>query len=506
MLADRRPLIPMLAAVLLSIGPLADVAQAQPGDPVADSAVFLLRESGRVAQDGRHNALLRSLRQLRDPALRPYFYELARSDQAALQIHGLLGVAELDEATGIDLAMLAQIEQPEVQGEVVTAALDGELLTPEQANQIVAWPGLNDGVKILIAASMFGDVTVEREALREQSKTASKLGRRGLASLMLLQMDQPGGIEGLQELDRSGDTERDVVRAMLLNTALRHDFDRVTDWARAIAADADTSPILRMLALQAAMRFGDEQAYALWETRLRQSTDVAELNRLALVALQLSPYLPPRLFDPLIASDDPMLRGFGQAGQAVAAGQPDASERVLALLELRHPLAIQWLLRYAAQEADVTEAQIILLGLIYHVRDADRDVRGTLLNQTVLAAETLHNLNPDAAIKLLRPVLVDPQTDPLVAQAILLGLLRSTEDGADRVLADHEGFINATTQALALLLRATRGQPLTDAQIADLGLVVGSNLLEDTLRMQAAWCYLKYTDRDRDAIAELVSD
>ena len=504
--ADRRFFIPMLAFLILAPGLICGVAGAQAGDSAADSAIFLLRESSRVTEDGRHNALLRSLRQLRDPALLPYFTQLARSPQPVLKTHGILGVAEVGSEKTLDLSLLAQIEQPEVQGELVTAALDDDLITQEQALQIVAWPGLNEGVKILIAVDRFGDATIPPDVLREQATAAPLLGRRGLASLLLLQMGEAGGAEGLEALNQSTDDQRDVVRAMLLSTAMRHKFDRVTDWAYGIATDADASPILRMLALQTAMRFGDERANALWKKHFAESTDAAELNRLALVALQLSPRLPAGMFDPLVASDDPMLRGMGQAGQAVAAGSPEAPERVLALMDLGHPLAIQWLLRYASQEADLTEAQIILLGIVYHARDADRETRGAFLNQAVLAAETLHNLNPDAAIKLLRPVLIDPQTDPLVAQAILLGLLRSTADGADRVLAEGEVFPNPTTQALALLLRATRNQPLTGDQIADLGLIVGSNLLEDTLRMQAAWCYLKYNRRDQEAIAEMVSD
>lgn len=504
MLADRRRIIPILAAVPLALGVCFGVTWGQASDRAADSAIFLLNQATLVSEDGKHNALLRALRQLRDPELKLLFKEMAQRDQPELKIHGILGLAELDPEAGLDLALLAQIERPEVQGELVTAALDDGLVSPQQAQQIVAWPGLDPGVKLLVLAGLFDEVEIDRDLLIEQSTSAEKLGRRGLASLLLLQLGDTRGAAGLEELNQSTDEQRDVIRAMLLNTATRHNFDRTTDWALGIANDPDASPILRMLALQTAMRFEDERAYARWETLYGLATDAAELNRLGLVALQLSPQLPPHLFDPMIASDDPMLRGFGQTGRAIAAGQADAPERALALLDLGHPLATHWLLGYAAEEADLTDAQVILLGIVYHVRDADRDRREAMLNQAVLAAEALHNLNPDAAIKLLQPVLLDPKTDPLVAQAILLGLLRSTADEAERIFADQPDFTNPSTQSLALLLKATSDQTLSQRQIADLGLVVGSTLLEDTLRMQAAWCYLKYTGRSGLAITSVI--
>ena len=123
-------------------------------DETTESAVLLLRRSMELDQDGHYLVLLRALRQLGDPLLEPFFSELFQSDHSTLKVHGLLGLAECSPDRKIPLVRLASIESPSVQAEAISAAMDSELLSDEQAKEIYNWPGLDNAVKVIVAAPL----------------------------------------------------------------------------------------------------------------------------------------------------------------------------------------------------------------------------------------------------------------------------------------------------------------------------------------------------------------
>lgn len=482
-----------------------EAAHADTADDVVDAAALLLTQSTQVDRRGTHNLLLKAIRHLNDPDTRPLFESLANADHPGLKIHGILGLAEVSPERRVNLSQIAQVEDPLVQSTIITAAMDADLLDHDQARQMLKWDGLADEVKVLVAirlveAGNFKDTATLHNAL----SGAKKLGGSALAAMLLMQLDDPAGLQHLRSVvDASEDSQRDTVRVMLLQTALKHEFSRVAPWALEIAKNPDTDPVLSLLAMRTALRFGEPGATDLWQMRFEEAAkSPASRIRLALTALHLAPWLEPGLFEVISQDDDPMLQGIGEAGFQIATGSDTAGDAAAALLEFGHPMINAWALSYATDHASDFDAQIILLGLILAYEHSPQRGKARRLDEAVQAAEALYERSPDAAVKLLRPMLTDTATDKLLTQAILLGLIRSREPGAWDVVAGLEGQLNSIdAQGLALLLCARTDQPMQAEQMKNLSMFArGGGRLEDSLRIQAAWLYLKRIGRTQEAL------
>jgi hypothetical protein len=494
---------------LLFTGP--NTARADTHDDVMDAAVLLLNQSTVVNRRGTHNRLLKAIRHLQDPATKPLFEYLAASPKPSLKIHGILGLAEISPDKSVDISLIAQIQDPLVQSTVITAAMDGDLLDYEQAKQLIAWDGLDVEVKVLIAirlvqAGEFDDAAMLKDAMGN----AKKLGGSALAALLLAQLDDPAGIDHLRTvLDTSDSSQRDTVRVMLLQTALKNEFNRTAPWALGIAKEPGTDPILQLLALRTALRFGEPGAVDLWQTKYDQAKDSpASRVRLALTALYMAPWLEPDLFQVLQQDDDPMLAAIGEAGIHIASNSSQAADPIAALLEFGHPMINTWAFSYASEHASDFDAQIILLGLVIAYEHSPPRGKARRLDEAVQAVQTLYKRDPDAAVKLLRPLLLDASTDKLLAQAILLGLIRSPSPDALNVVDGIEDQLSSIdAQGLALLLRARSDLPMDDKQMTDLSMLArGGGRLDDSLRIQAAWLYLKRTGRAQQALDRVLGN
>lgn len=484
-------------------------ARASEIERTTESAVFLLRQSVSVGEDDRHERLLEALRHLRDPALRPFFARIAGADTPALRIHGILGEAELREPEpGLELLTLAEIEHPAVQVRLISAALDRELLSLDAAAELLDWADLDRGVKLLVALQLIEHGRLEDTRMLRDALGAERLARRGLAGLMLHQLGEPVGTEVLQRLNEEAGPQRDPVRLMLIRAALRHELHRAGTWGYAVTTEPEVSPGLRLAALRLALRFGDPRAATLWQERFESTEDVAERSRLALTALELAPWLEPGVFEVMAAvAEEESLSQMARVGLAITEGSPEVADRVVELIEVGHPMANAWALRYARDHARPSDAQLVLLGLVLAYERGPERGRARRLDDAVQAARVLHELDPGGSRSLLRPILVNEATDRMLVRGILLGLVRARAAEPHRVIEDIPTFNDTRSDHLALLLRARHGEALDDGQMRRLGLLVrGGGELQGSLRIQAAWAWLKRAGRAEAALNAALRD
>ncbi len=485
--------------------PLAPSLAATPAaSPAMTAAQSLFTDSITLRRSGEHNALLRAMRHLRDPALKPYFEALAEAEHPVLQVHGILGLAELSSPASVDLVRVAALESDPARAELIGAALDGDLLTDADARKLLTWKDLDPGVKLLIAAKQIARGNFDQPDILRDPAIQSSLPRRSLAALLLLQAGDNAGLEGLKELDRSTDPTRDAVRHMLLQTALQHDLRTITPWAYAIATDPDTESNLSTLALRVAIRFGDKRAVDNWLAQLAAAQDYVDRIRLALLGLQLSPWMDAEAFATLKTDADPFLQQVGRTASAIAAGDKDTVIHIVKLLETHHPAAARWALSYAQDVAPAEDRYQILLGLILIDEQGPAKGRDVRLANAAEAARILINTDPATGRNLLRPIIASTTTDRQLCQAILLGIVRSKPLDAGGVVTGLPDFTDPTTNQLALLLRLRAREPLTPAQRKDAAIIVrGGGGLQAPLRIQAAWLLLQQ-DKQTDALLAAV--
>ncbi len=481
-------------------------AQGEADGPTVESATLLMRSTMAVHRNGQHHRLLRALRHMRDPALKPIFTRLANSTHPALQVHGILGLAECEPNGKIDLLRLASIRDGSVQAQVVTAAIDAGLLDHEQSRELLTWVDLDPAVKMLVSMQLIRDKQPVDVEMLLKAAQSDNLARFGLASALLVAMGDERGQQNLNALNLSKDPQRDAVRAMLLNTALRYEFDRLATWAWSVSTEAQTPRKLNLLALRTAMRFGAVGADQMWTQQYRTTNDPVERTRLALTAMELSPWLKPQLFDPLKASEDDLIRKIGDAGAAVA-GHREVAERVTELVGQHHTLANRWSLEYARDHASDDDAVKILWALVvaFEAEGSPRTL-SRRLDAAVSATRVLVERNETRAVELLGPKLASSRTDGALKQGILLGLIQADGESPHRVVADVMPLNNANANRMAVYLLARHGdQPLTQPQLDDLAVMVrGGGRMPDALRLQAAWTYLKLTKQSDRVVTAML--
>lgn len=477
------------------------------------AAIQLFNDSVTVQADGKHNRLLRALRHLEDPALGPLFIGLSRASHPSLRVHGLLGVAELSQPRGLSTADIAAVDRPDVQAELISAALDGGLIDDATCSTLLGWQGLDPGVKLLLATPRVAAGEFDKnspgyadliEALDDESR-----GRRGLAALLLTQLGDPRGQLSLEVLLHDTHPSAHAVRATLLETAWTHGLGGVAPWAYEVATTPDTPPRLEMLGLKVAIRFGEPRADTRWAARFIESDDASLQTRLAWVGLEIAPWLSPDRFDSLIASDDPLIQQLGRTGRIVAQSRlgtvehPAVNLHVAKLIETNHPQACQWAAKYAQ---DVGSAAIAA-SVVMKTEPGEPRGRARRLDAVVRSTQTLIDLDPDAAERLLIAALKAQQAEPAWQRGVLLGLIRSRSDTARGIAHQLPDLADRNTEALALVLRLQRPDPLTEAQDKALSLVIrGGAELDDSLRVQGAWAYLLRTGQGDEAIAAVLAE
>lgn len=486
-----------MALAVIAAGP---AAQPPSADDSLRSCVFLLKQAAAAQGGSRSGQLLRSLRSLKDPGLKPYFEVLAASADRRLQVHGLLGLAEIERR--VDLGRLAAIKDPATLAQLLGAAMDAEILSDEQAQQLMAWQDLDDSVKLVVATQLVANKKLSEPAALLRMLEAPRLAQRGLAAMLLAQTGSPQGLAELGKVDTAADRTRDEVRTMLLQTAIRMKYDSVGPWAVAVASDQRASANLRTLALQAAMQFGQMAGRTIWSQWLASEKDAAQRLRLAILGLQSAPWLKPGDFDGLATDADALFAEIGATGRLVAGGE-DPTAAISALVRRGHVLVNEWALGYAREHATPPQAEAIHQALIEALDGPAHGQEGRL-EQAVVAVQELYEGQPATAAKLLRAILQDEKRSVMLQRAVLLGLLRTKQPAANAVLEGVQ-LTDPMSRGLALLVAAKAGQRMSAAQLEELSLIVrGAGPFEDSLRIQAGWLYTKQTGQVKTVLAAVV--
>lgn len=471
-------------------------------DESVESASWLLRKATLVHQSGLHNILLRSLRQMNDPSLKPLFSNLVSKKHPTLRIHGILGLGELENPPQIDLALVMDTKDVPTQAQLVSTAMEAKLLTIDQAKQMVGWPGLDLSVKVIVASWLVGDKALPDGPMLDEAMASDKLPIKSLAALLKAQKGDPKGMQVLSQLDASGDANRDDIRSMLLQTAIRYKLDAVAPWALKIAADPASSQPLVFLSLRAALMFKAPQAPATWTQRFESSSSPAERIRLAILALDLADRFPASAFSTIAKDDQQVVKQIAVTGTVVNSGKA-ADDQMLKLIDLNNVLASQWAIQDAL-EKPIDKSKPILIGIIRSAESDNKDIRSKAqrLENAVIAAQELAEKAPDAKAifdDLLQSV------PALTQEAMLMGLIRSKLKQPQTLIQGRQ-WQSDVAQSLDLLIRLKGGAVPTDAEMQKLQLMVrGGAGLQDPLRIQAAWIYLKLTKQEQFVLTSVLS-
>ncbi|MGB0768811.1 MAG: hypothetical protein ACPGYV_14005, partial [Phycisphaeraceae bacterium] len=474
-------------------------------------------------RDGSHNALLVALRRLEDPALLPLFRGLSNAPFPDMRAHGRLGAAALSPQRRIDLADLAEIEDQRELVQLLSAAMDDKLIDRQGMTTLLTWDGLDLPLRQAIALRVLGlggDVDIQpfRASLDlelSDDVNPARLLQYAIAGLLLAESDDDAGRDALKNLlNLKGDTAEAVI-GQVLDTVTRQGFDSAGPLAVMIASDTLRSGLLRLRAIQAALRLQVPTAEATWTRMFESAAEAPVRVRLAMIALDAATEVKPELFDAL-NNEGAWIERIANTGRAISSDHVDLPQALEPLIAIARPLSTQWLVTHVRRDKPPAGPSL-LQSIVRHHHAAEPRHRGRITQTAIDAATALAEVYPDfvnqtLAQSLNQPDAAEPATttptdrDLQLArrQVLLLGLARAQGQGLEPFAQalepdDHNDF---TTDALRLFIRAKHDAPLTEPEwnrVSDI--VQGVGGLDTAMRLQLAWAYLKHKNVADQAIA-----
>lgn len=505
----------LLAALFLA-GPTSHAEDAPDKPPAYDSAVYLLRQSIKPQQDGTDRVMLRSLRAQRDPALRTMFKRLAGSDYGVYRVHGLLGLAETGDPPQLDLAALAELEDPAEFSALLGAAMDDDLVEAEAIANISKWKNLKPTLQMALsfrARREGAAVEVERfvELLEiDIAEPEEGIDRRltySMAALLLASEGQAKGQAALMRLATMDGESSDAVLAQLFQISIREQTDAIAPLALKLASDRDDR--FRLVALNAALFAEAPEAWPIWIEVYQSSESLADRIRLAGATLTHAKRVPDLAWSQLTRDLYPAIQAIGQAGQALAEGTLDPAESLRPVAHLRIPVLTQTIFSLATQaEQDVAPG---LFQLIVEAPLPDNARIAATLRQLVAAsAQAWVERYPDTATAPLSAILAKPTDhapDIVTRQRDILSGLANAKPGSITPLAEALGdqpYDDFTAEIYRLLIRVNHGLALTDERWNHVeNLIRGVGQTPATLRIRLAWLYLKHHGVTDQALGRL---
>jgi hypothetical protein len=483
----------------LMLVPILVLLIAASSDRAVESSIRQLRRVVVPRRDGSHIVLLSSLRQLRDPSLRSFFYQLSQYGIPMVRIHAILGLAEIEEGQ-IDPWLISQLDSPEARYIAISNALERELIDTEHIGKLLEWDDLEAKSRALLLAELVakGEPT-DREALARLAEHPS-VDVSALVALALAQLGDVGPMSGYRErLDAMPPAERTRHLQIMLRAIADYRYTGLADWVTDLVSSPETAPETAAEGVATLLVLDPERGVTLWMRVLGASPSYGKQVRFALMLLAAGPDVPATAYDRLPEGDD-LLDAMAAAGRAIASGQ-DAADALIALLNLGHLKSTRWAMD-AAQDLPDDQAARIYSHLIDR---ADGDARGRdeRAELAMIATARLFEIDPAAVAERLERI----EDDSLTQQAMLMGLLESRSPAAGEAArrVKRIGFSHA--DSVALILIAKHADPPSAEELEQLGVIAsGGGRVSDGLRAQAAWLYLKHTSKIEQALAETFAD
>lgn len=457
--------------------------------------------SALVTTGEQSEALLRGLRELNDPTLRPLFGVLAGSWRADLRFHGVLGLAELSPERRVNPLMVVALDSPVEQANLLAEALQRDLIGAEGVQRILAWPIVNPTYEILLRAHYYNetsDVDIDRvEAIAAGSDAQARV----LAMVLLSDCADPReSRRAFDVLDTLPDAQRSATAILALNMISSERLRGAAPFVRAVI-QATSSERVSLTALRAMLEIFPDEGATLWLTRFHAAERYVDRLQLALLLTGVHSELPVRLPRTLISDGErPLLVALGRAIEAVTTSR-DGVEALRDLAAFEHLPSRRWALR----EAESRPGALFELARVWVLNPVEPEaLRERADSLAVQCVSRLASEDASLVRRLLDLALESGR--PERAALILKGVLRA---GVEPVWERSErAWPDRTCEALALMCEIRAGyKPAPGSEdwqrIQEIALGWGN--LDDVNRVQAAWMSLRLMGRHRELLARILS-
>ncbi|HMN95348.1 MAG TPA: hypothetical protein PKC43_03950 [Phycisphaerales bacterium] len=522
-LAARFLRVPL--AVLALAGSIGASAAGQAPDP-EESAIAQLRKATVFRPNGLHHALLLALRDLRDPAMRPFFESLVQAEHWSIQLDAILGLAELSDKPLIDPWLLGRLRDERDRVDALKVVLQLGMLDRERIEWLLANQDTPAVGRVLLMAELFRLGGAPDEAGLDRLAANPDPVIAGLASLVLGQIEAARGTPPsaagaiarfARVLEALPPAERDSVIEELSTAARRYGLSAAIDLFSFRVTGEPEAPGPQESVVGMALVLDRPRGVELWKKVVGHArptdedarrADQARRVRFGLILLLNAAGTPPETFDLLPGTTDAaqaesLLLAMAAAGKAVASGT-DPAPAMIALYDSGHRRSARWVVE-AAAALDLKDSRRVYRHILEPIggRTPPTPERR---NDAIDAAARLAVLDPQT----LREILAAAEDDGPLQEVILLGLANAQGDATGDLAASVRRIGMGRADSIALLViardaaRPGSTRTLTDAELRQLGIIAGGGGgVDETLRAQAAWLYLRLSGRLDRALPKL---
>ncbi|MBM44553.1 MAG: hypothetical protein CMJ36_06045 [Phycisphaerae bacterium] len=465
---------------------------------LAASAKRHLARSAQAQRDGSHLIRLSSLRVLRDPQMQPLFYDLLQHKEWQVQVHALLGLAEIDPETGLDPLLLTQVD-PLAREQAISTAIDMELLHPGGMEKLLEWNRLETPNRLLLMAELQkAGQPIDVERLHELADDNDLL-IAGVASLLLAKSGDQDALSTIStRLKKATRTEREQVLQRMFDVVRIYEIDTAAEWLDDTLRRVEDND-LAYWGTFSLMTMDPALGRPHWNRILGDDPTYHQRVRAGLQLLEAGLPVDASARKRLGADDDDLIDRMAATSNAIAA-ERDVIGPMQSLIDTGHPQCIEWAIRHA-QDLPRDQARTIYLYFIERLETPNRSARELDVRaQAISAMSNLALLDADAASQLL----VETDDDSMKQQALLIGALQGHAPELVEAARPIRRIGSSRPDSLALLLLARDENGLNEQDIQQLGrIAAGGSMLGDMLQAQAAWLYLKHTGKLDEALVEV---
>jgi len=479
-----------LAALLLPSTPAR-------GDLAASAKRHLVR-SAQAQPDGSHLIRLSSLRVLRDPKMQPLFYDLLQHKEWQVQVHALLGLAEIDQETGLDPLLVTQVD-PIAREQAISTAIDLELLHPVGMAKLLEWNRLETPNRLLIMAELQkAGQPIDVQRLHELADD-NDLFIAGVASLLLAKDGDQEALSTIStRLKKATRTEREQVLQRMFDVARIYQIETAGEWIDDTLGRVEDDN-LAYWGTFSLMTIDPTLGRPHWNRTLGDDPTYHQRVRAGLQLLEAGLPVDTSARRQLGAEEDELIERMASTSNAIAA-ERNVIDSMKALIDTGHPQCIEWAFRHTKDLSD-EQAKTIYLHFIDRLETPTRSARELDVRaQAISAMSNLAALDARTASELL----LQSEDDSMKQQTLLIGALQGHAPELPEAARPIRRIGSSRPDSLALLLLARDESGLKDQDIQQLGrIAAGGSMLGDMLQAQAAWLYLKHTGKLDEVLVEV---
>lgn len=454
-------------------------------------------------------SLLVALRQLESDALAPMFRHMASSEDPLVRRHGVLGVAERDAESGVNVLMLMRDASELERATLIGDALTLGLLSEEQIIELLRWEALDPTMDALLRCRLVS--RGQREAALDHTRLATiaeseQRVTRVLAKVLMAEAgERIATSQAIASFDEAREAVGDRVGTTLAWFMLRFPVPASAPVLRHALDAEDLSPERRGLLLEAMLAVDPAMGNSAWRAEFEKAEGFANRLRLALVLLAQVDHAAEASIALLgaDAGDGSLLALMADAARGMKGERADA-EALLALAATRHEPSEAWLVEMIRERPDSDISVVrVLNGMLE--RQAERG--GPPRSWMTIAAGELARRAPLEVRRLLEEA--SDRNDDLACLLLLDGL-----HGDGSILpwdaSDPPEWPSLDVASTALVYEARVSPHLFDdangerrQRLARVG--AGEGGAREAYRLQAAWLTIEWAGESRRALARLMT-